>query len=81
MPWFDYVCTSCGKIKENIIHKAIESPEILCDDCKSKMIRKIDARNFHLKGIGWGKDGYDKQSVKKIMDWKQKKQMQGRRRK
>lgn len=70
MPCYDYRCPACGSLKIDVIHKMTEEPEILCDKCQAKMRIQVEATNFLLKGIGWGKDGYTKHSTKKIMDYK-----------
>jgi putative FmdB family regulatory protein len=51
---YDYICVSCGKIKE-VNHKMSESPTIKCD-CGSLMKIKIGkVAGIHFKGDGFTK--------------------------
>jgi len=40
MPFYDYQCDKCGKIKE-IQRKMIEDIKVYCDDCNSELRQKI----------------------------------------
>ena len=65
MPLYDFGCEDCGYTVE-ILTKSAGSSEIVltCPECeKETMIRKVSLSTFHLKGQGWEKDGYTKQSI------------------
>lgn len=54
MPTYLYRCPKC-KTEEDIIHKMLESPDILCNKCAEKMNKCITSNSsgFILKGDGW----------------------------
>ena len=52
MPIYEYQCEKCG-IKEEVMHKISETPEILCPECSAPMHKLISPSAFHLKGSGW----------------------------
>ena len=65
MALYDFECVECNYIEE-ILTKSAGSCETLltCPECeKETMIRKVSLSTFHLKGQGWEKDGYTKQSI------------------
>jgi putative FmdB family regulatory protein len=57
MPIYDYSCTSCGHVQE-VSHKIVEKPAVLCEKCQSPSKKLISAAGFSLKGSGWYKAGY-----------------------
>ena len=60
MPVYVYECPKCKKTAE--IMSAWTQDGVKCMDCKIKMKRIIAPTNFILKGSGWAKDGYSKES-------------------
>ena len=65
MPYYEYECDNCGDIKEKF-YPCIprENPthmRMVCRCVNSMMSHKkvLSASTFHLKGVGWAKDGYD----------------------
>ncbi len=59
MPIYEFKCEKCGKVYESIISLGVR--EIECD-CGGKAKRIMSCSNFVLKGPGWAKDGYSKDS-------------------
>jgi putative FmdB family regulatory protein len=67
MPRYDYKCQLCGTIKEFTVGMSQLIIEANCLSCGGsvKFIRAFSpTRNFILKGDGWAKDSYNKQSKK-----------------
>lgn len=63
MPIFEFLCSDCGKITEEIFKSENDRPEC-CPFCKSKKIEKlVSASAFHLKGTGWYKSDYGSKST------------------
>lgn len=69
MPTYSYQCRKCGEILEHFCY--VESRDNLylyCESCgvsgtpAKEFNRILSATQFHLKGPGWGKDGYSKKS-------------------
>ena len=69
MPIYEYKCTQCGNEFERLMKldspnppcvKALktENPKLLLR-CDGETKRMISRSTFHLKGMGWAKDGYD----------------------
>ncbi len=61
MALFDFVCTSCKAVSEQLVRKG-ETPT-LCPECGAddKPLEKkieIPRTSFMLKGSGWSSDGY-----------------------
>jgi putative FmdB family regulatory protein len=53
MPFYEYVCTSCGAATE-ILQKLSDPPETRCPECHAETLSKqISAAGFRLKGAGW----------------------------
>ena len=58
MPMYEYVCKECKTEKEELQNYNDPAPK--CEKCKKEMKRIISRTDFHLKGSGWYKDGYQK---------------------
>jgi putative FmdB family regulatory protein len=52
MPLYEYQCTECGKIEEEI-QKFSDPPLTSCKHCSGKLNKLISQSSFHLKGTGW----------------------------
>jgi putative FmdB family regulatory protein len=53
MPFYEYVCTSCGAETE-ILQKLSDPPETECPVCHAQALSKhMSAAGFRLKGGGW----------------------------
>ena len=61
MPIYEYHCLKCRKDHE-IIRKFSDKPLKICPSCGGKMERKLSLSGFQLKGGGWYKDGYSRES-------------------
>ena len=62
MPIYEYLCASCGNQFEEV-QKFNEPPFEECPDCgKNSARRQVSMSAFHLKGVGWYKDGYSGKS-------------------
>lgn len=51
---YDYLCSKCKSVKEDIAHGMLENPEIKCSECGKVMKRAILKTQFILRGQGWG---------------------------
>ena len=58
MPIYEWKCPKCGNKFEALVPP--EPRLIGCINCGLLMKRVISISNFHLKGSGWAKDGYNK---------------------
>jgi len=58
MPIYEYKCKTCEKTKEKLQNHNDPAPK--CEKCQKEMVRQISRPDFHLKGGGWYKDGYQK---------------------
>jgi|2_EtaG_2_1085320.scaffolds.fasta_scaffold223972_2 putative FmdB family regulatory protein len=73
MPIYEYKCIQCGNEFEQLMK--LDSPSPPCTKalktdnpkflvrCDGKTTKLISKGNFHLKGPGWAKDGYNKNYV------------------
>jgi putative FmdB family regulatory protein len=53
MPFYEYVCTSCGASTE-VLQKISDPPATECPRCHAHALSKqISAAGFRLKGGGW----------------------------
>jgi putative FmdB family regulatory protein len=53
MPFYEYVCTSCGAPTE-ILQRLSDPPETECPECHAQsLIKQVSAAGFRLKGGGW----------------------------
>ncbi len=57
MPIYEYECAKCHKKKESLRKITDMNLPVTCV-CKHQMKRIISSSQFHLKGHGWGDDGY-----------------------
>jgi len=67
MPYYEYECETCGKPLTRYVPVIPQTvPEQVVDICShgervskpATFKRVMSMPNFHLKGKGWGKDGY-----------------------
>jgi len=58
MPIYEYSCKECKTNKEEL--QSYTAPAPKCEKCKKDMKKIISQMDFHLKGGGWYKDGYQK---------------------
>ena len=66
MPIYEYQCTECDHITEEIESFKSVIKTIMCPFCNGISNRILSLGSFHLKGGGWYKDGYgDKKSMSK----------------
>ena len=61
MPLYEYQCTKCGKIEEEI-QRFSDPPMTTCKHCSGKLTKLISQSSFHLKGTGWYVTDYTKSS-------------------
>ena len=61
MPIYEFECKECKHITEMMYLNATEAEGKLpkCPKCGGKTEKLISGTSFHLKGIGWGADGYE----------------------
>ena len=52
MAKYRYICPDCGEEKI-ILHGMNEEPEVICDQCGTKMNKTIGRINIVLKGDGY----------------------------
>ena len=53
MPFYEYICTSCGAATE-LLQKLSDPPATTCPKCHAEALTKqISAAGFRLKGGGW----------------------------
>lgn len=57
MPIYEYKCVKCDKVYE-IWCSFNDKNDFSCDKCGGKLEKIVSLTNFHLKGGGWFKDGY-----------------------
>ncbi len=65
MPIYKFKCDSCG-YEFTVIRKMSDDGEVVCENCSSSLTSKVISRtSFSLKGGGWYKDSYTKNSKSK----------------
>ena len=64
MPIYEYRCNDCEKDLE-VIQKFSDNPLTECPECQGNLQRLTSQSAFVLKGGGWYKEGYSKQSETK----------------
>lgn len=62
MPCYDFSCRKCGSTVEVSLPMDYEHAPLCCNEgCGGiEMEQLISKSNFHLKGLGWAAEGYDK---------------------
>ena len=60
MPIYEYQCTECDHITEEIESFKSVIKTTMCPFCNGISNRILSLGSFHLKGGGWYKDGYGK---------------------
>lgn len=64
MPIFSYRCKNCSHVEEDVLVKN-SNVEYNCPKCGAVMERLFPTgTTFYLKGKGWYKDGYNKNTKK-----------------
>lgn len=58
MPVFEYECSGCHHITEEIHSISENVRETVCEKCNSPAFRIISLSSFQLVGSGWCRDGY-----------------------
>jgi putative FmdB family regulatory protein len=62
MPIYEYKCEDCLKIFERLL-PTMSNRKKKCPWCGKMCEKMMSTSNFHLdntKGVGWGKDGYNR---------------------
>ena len=65
MPIYEFRCTECDEISEEMLSFRDKTKTIKCPICNSKSEKIMSLGSFHLKGSGWYKDGYGKRNASK----------------
>ena len=53
MPFYEYVCTACGRETE-VLQRISDPPETECPNCHAQaLVKQVSAAGFRLKGGGW----------------------------
>jgi putative FmdB family regulatory protein len=60
MPIYEFRCTECDEVSEEILSFKDKIKTIKCPICNNISERIMSLGSFHLKGGGWYKDGYGK---------------------
>ena len=66
MPIYEFRCTECDEISEEMLSFRDKTKTIKCPICNNKSEKIMSLGSFHLKGSGWYKDGYGKRSASKV---------------
>lgn len=61
MPVYEYECEKCKQVLE-IIQKFSDQPKTVHDNCGGNLTKLISKTSFQLKGQGWYKTDYPKNS-------------------
>ena len=65
MPIYEFRCTECDEVSEEMLSFKSKKKTIKCPICGSRSEKILSLGSFHLKGSGWYKDGYGKRNVSK----------------
>ena len=65
MPIYEFRCTECDEVSEEMLSFKDKTKTIKCPICNNKSEKIMSLGSFHLKGSGWYKDGYGKRSASK----------------
>ena len=61
MARYDYECPRCKSVVEFSLPMEHEDPLCCNEGCNAEpMTQLISKSTFHLKGLGWAAEGYDK---------------------
>ncbi len=64
MPLYEYGCSACGHVVELMQSASLAKAPDACEKCGASNMEKMLSRtSFILKGDGWYKDGYSKDSA------------------
>jgi putative FmdB family regulatory protein len=57
---YDYECKACGHAWE-AQQSMLADPLTLCPQCGAEAAQRVISKppEFHLRGLGWAKSGYD----------------------
>lgn len=78
MPYYEFECDICGFVEEKFypiipreIPTHIDGSCRNCGETKATFKKVLSVASFHLKGVGWAKDGYDGtiQDGSKVVDF------------
>lgn len=58
MPIYEFKCSKCGAVKEELMSINSETRELPCAICGEIAKRIISKNTFHLDNSGWAKDNY-----------------------
>lgn len=61
MPLFDYKCSTCNEIQEQLVLGS-EVKEVKCSKCGGRAQQQLPLPNSIFSGGGWARDGYEKKS-------------------
>ena len=56
MPIYEFRCTECDEISEEMLSFRDKTKTIKCPICNNKSEKIMSLGSFHLKGSGWYKD-------------------------
>ena len=65
MPIYEFRCTECDEISEEMLSFKDKTKTIKCPICNNRSEKIMSLGSFHLKGSGWYKDGYGKRNASK----------------
>jgi putative FmdB family regulatory protein len=57
MPIYEYACTPCGKVFEELIIRKADEAEVACPACKSRKIARVMSRTSAARPSGGGGGG------------------------
>lgn len=61
MPLYEYECDQCQQALT--ILQGMNDPTPECPECGGPLRKLISKSDFHLKGMGWARDGYTKEKL------------------
>ena len=60
MPIYEFRCTECYEVSEEMLSFKSNQKTINCPVCGNRSEKIVSLGSFQLKGGGWCKDGYEK---------------------
>lgn len=60
MPTYEYECSMCGKVTEEVLPRIMKKDFTQCKYCGYTANKILSNSSFVLKGKGWAKDLYSK---------------------